>query len=157
MYWQQNAFQKQSINTNRFTPFSIVSRTNVDASCTYVLVLTLLKPEMADDSESEERLDWSKVRTTSLGPVWLRWFLVGGVLWLQKNVCAWECFGCCWCCRTHGVSDTEGVVGRFAVYRLERGKESPHIQIGVEDRRTQKPVGGGGLGGLEFKEKRNNK
>lgn len=55
--------------TNLLTPFSIVSKTNVDASWTNVFVLTLEKPEIADDSESEDRLDWSKVGTTNLGPI----------------------------------------------------------------------------------------
>lgn len=54
--------------TNLLTPFSIVSKTSVDASWTNVFVLTLEKPEIADDSESEDRLDWSKVGTTNLGP-----------------------------------------------------------------------------------------
>lgn len=55
------------IRNYRLTPFSIVSRTNVDASCTNVFVLALEKPEIADDSESEDRLDWSKVGKTNLG------------------------------------------------------------------------------------------
>lgn len=41
----------------RFTPFSAVSNTNVDASWTNVRALALEKPDIADDSESEERLD----------------------------------------------------------------------------------------------------
>lgn len=50
-------------------PFSRVSRTNVDASCKYVFVLADEKPERADDSESEDRLDWSSVGTINLGPI----------------------------------------------------------------------------------------
>lgn len=37
----------------------MVSKTNVDASCTNVRVLALENPDIADDSESEERRDWS--------------------------------------------------------------------------------------------------
>lgn len=43
--------------THRFTPFSIVSSTSVDASCTYVLLLADEKPEIADDSEIEDCLE----------------------------------------------------------------------------------------------------
>lgn len=45
----------------------MVSSTSVDASCTYVLALALLKPDMADDSESEERRDWSRFGTCRRG------------------------------------------------------------------------------------------
>lgn len=45
--------------TNRLMPFSTVSRTNVDASWTQVLLLAEEKPEMAEDSEIEERREWS--------------------------------------------------------------------------------------------------
>lgn len=62
-----NSF-RASIRTHLLTPFSIVSKTSVDASWTNVFVLALEKPEIADDSESEDRLDWSKVGTTNLGP-----------------------------------------------------------------------------------------
>lgn len=52
-----------------FTPFSIVSSTNVDASCTKVLALALENPEIAEDSESEDRRDWSKEEGTTIrGP-----------------------------------------------------------------------------------------
>lgn len=47
------------------TPFSIVSRTSVDASCTNVRALALEKPEIADDSESEDRRDWSNEEGTT--------------------------------------------------------------------------------------------
>lgn len=56
----------------RLTPFSMVSRTSVDASCTNVFVLTLEKPEIADDSESEDRLDWSNVGITNFCPTYCR-------------------------------------------------------------------------------------
>lgn len=39
------------------TPLSIVSRTSVDASCTYVLALADEKPLMAEDSERDDRRD----------------------------------------------------------------------------------------------------
>ena len=52
-------------------PFSIVSNTNVDASCKYVLVLADEKPEIADDSEIEDRLEWSSVGTTIFGPIYI--------------------------------------------------------------------------------------
>lgn len=38
-------------------PFSMVSSTNVDASCKNVRALALEKPEIAEDSESEDRRD----------------------------------------------------------------------------------------------------
>lgn len=44
-----------------FIPLSIVSRTSDDDSCKYVLVLADEKPEIADDSEIEDRLDWLSV------------------------------------------------------------------------------------------------
>lgn len=50
----------------------MVSRTSVDASCTNVFVLTLEKPEIADDSESEDRLDWSNVGITNFCPTYCR-------------------------------------------------------------------------------------
>lgn len=40
-------------------PFSTVSRTKVEDSWIKVLVLAVEKPETADDSEIEERLEWS--------------------------------------------------------------------------------------------------
>lgn len=52
-----------------FTPFSIVSSTSVDASCTNVCALALENPEMAEDSESEDRRDISTEEgTTNRGP-----------------------------------------------------------------------------------------
>lgn len=47
------------ILTHLLTPFSMVSSTRVDASCTNVFVLAVEKPEIAEDSEIEERLEWS--------------------------------------------------------------------------------------------------
>lgn len=44
-------------STYLFIPLSIVSRTSDDDSCKYVLVLADEKPEIADDSEIEDRLD----------------------------------------------------------------------------------------------------
>lgn len=56
-------------NSHLFTPFSIVSSTSVDASCTNVLALALENPEIAEDSESEDRRDRSIVGdTTNRGP-----------------------------------------------------------------------------------------
>lgn len=49
----------------RLTPFSMVSSTNVDASCTKVRALALENPDIADDSESEERRDWSNKGDTA--------------------------------------------------------------------------------------------
>lgn len=48
---------------------SIVSSTSVEASCTNVRALALEKPEIADDSESEDRRDESMLGTTKRGPV----------------------------------------------------------------------------------------
>lgn len=47
----------------------MVSSTNVDASCTNVRALALEKPEIAEDSESEDRRDWSNEEgNTNRGP-----------------------------------------------------------------------------------------
>lgn len=54
-YFKCRVYQRSS--TYRLTPFSIVSNTNVDASCTKVRALALENPEIADDSESEDRRD----------------------------------------------------------------------------------------------------
>lgn len=46
----------------------MVSSTSVDASCKNVRALALEKPEIAEDSESEDRRDWSNEEgTTNLG------------------------------------------------------------------------------------------
>lgn len=63
-----------TLNTYRLTPFSIVSSTRVDASWTKVRALALEKPDIADDSESEERRDWSNNGDTAKrGPFYLIW------------------------------------------------------------------------------------
>lgn len=47
----------------------MVSSTNVDASCTKVRALALENPEIAEDSESEDRRDWSNEEgTNNRGP-----------------------------------------------------------------------------------------
>lgn len=51
------------------TPLSTVSSTSVDASCTNVRALALEKPEIADDSESEDRREWDMCGTTKRGPI----------------------------------------------------------------------------------------
>lgn len=53
----------------RFTPLSTVSNTSVDASCTKVRALALEKPEIADDSEIEDRREWDMFGTTKRGPI----------------------------------------------------------------------------------------
>lgn len=60
--------------THRFTPFSIVSSTSVDASCTYVLLLADEKPEIADDSEIEDCLEWSSRDEPARKPEYFRCF-----------------------------------------------------------------------------------
>lgn len=60
----------------------MVSSTNVDASCTKVRALALEKPEIAEDSESEDRRDWSNEEgTNNRGPFVLAECFIG-IFWL---------------------------------------------------------------------------
>lgn len=75
------------VNLNyRLTPFSIVSSTSVDASCTNVRALALENPEIAEDSESEDRRDWSNEEgTTNRGPSIRFWFCFDGIYFWYWN------------------------------------------------------------------------
>lgn len=75
--WQTSVWTKNGSRSSSgsrkwsylFTPLSTVSSTSVDASCTNVRALALEKPEIADDSESDDRRDWSMLGTTNRGPL----------------------------------------------------------------------------------------
>lgn len=60
----------------------------MDASCTNVRALALENPEIAEDSESEDRRDWSNGEgTTNRGPSIRFWFCFDG-LFLALKLCS---------------------------------------------------------------------